>query len=143
MALQSRRTVLGQVAVQRAYTKKIVDLKQKLEAESAKLSARGATANTHIGADLEKLASTMEVTLAPPILDNMDTSQAGMKRHTYTANANNQDPERILRWLVATQTTPTFTGLEIMRLVLRPGGATTENTPGWNVSVTFARWEKN
>ncbi len=124
-------------------TRAVQDMKDRLDAESAKLAARGTARNDRVGAQIEAAASAMGVVISGSVGDSTmaAASQLKMQQRQYTAHTLNQDPENIFRWLIATQTSPEMAGLEISRLVFRPGGPTSNNTPGWNVDVQFSRWE--
>ena len=143
VSFSTRSGVLRRVEVERKAAGDVQSLKDQLDLESAKLAARGTAQNPRVGAQIEALAGAMGVVLSGPIGDSTSAamSQLRMQQHEYNARTQNQDPENVFRWLIATQTSPEMAGLEINRLVFRPGGATAANTPGWNVDVRFSRWE--
>lgn len=118
-------------------------MKDRLDAESAKLAARATAQNNRVVAQIEALAGAMGVTFAGQMGESemAAMTQLHMKQRQYNVRTQNQDVENIFRWLIATQTSPEMAGLEITRLVFRPGGPTASNTPGWNVDVQFSRWE--
>ena len=140
----TRAAALGKAADEWKATEEVRKLKDALDVESAKLDARGTAQNPRVSAQIEALASAMGVVIAGNVGDSTMAamSQLHLQQHQYNARTMNQDPENIFRWLIATQTSPEMAGLEITRLVFRPGGATATNTPGWNVDVQFSRWEK-
>lgn len=144
-AVSARAKVLLQVSSERAKVERLLKLKSTLDAESAKLSARASPPDPRTGQHLEALATAAGITPPPTVTDQPPIGSSGataLAQHTYTARVQNEDPQQILNWLVSTQSSPQTQGLEISRLVLRPGAATSEGTPGWNAEVNFIRWEK-
>lgn len=140
----SRAAVISKVQFERKATAKITGLKILLDEENEKLAQRGTAPNPRMGQLIEQLASAMNVVLAGPVGDSSSTAmtQLGLQQHTYTARCINQDAGDVFKWLMATMTANEMPGLEIIRLAFHPGGPTAANTPGWNVDITFSRWEK-
>ncbi len=144
ITFNSRAAVLSKVKDERKATGRIVDLKIKLDEENEKLAQRGTSPNPRMGQQIEQLASAMNVVLAGPVSDSTSAAmtQLGLQQHTYSARCINQDAGDVFKWLMAAMGAEQMPGLEITRLVFRPGGPTAANTPGWNVDITFSRWEK-
>ncbi len=140
----SRAAVISKVEFERKATAKITGLKNLLDDENEKLAARGTAPNPRMGQLIEQLASALNVVLAGPVGDSASAAmtQLGLQQHTYTARCTNQDAGDVFKWLMASMTADQMPGLEITRLAFRPGGPTPANTPGWNVDITFSRWEK-
>ncbi len=140
----ARAAILSKVKDERKATARIVDLKNLLDQENEKLALRGTARNDRMGQQIEQLASAMNVVLAGPVSDSASAAmtQLGLQQHTYSARCINQDAGDVLKWLMAAMGALEMPGLEINRLVFRPGGATAASTPGWNVDITFSRWEK-
>jgi hypothetical protein len=143
-AYNARAAILSKVKDERRSTDKIIGLKAQLDLENEKLAQRGTAPNPRMGQQIEQLAAAMNVVLAGPVSDssNAAMTQLGLQQHTYNARCNNQDAGDVLKWLMAAMSALEMPGLEITRLVFRPGGPTSTNTPGWNVDITFSRWEK-
>lgn len=118
---------------------------------------------------LEELAKGIGLKIAGNISSGDGAAAApfpGIQLKNFRAQAANQDPAVIMAWLSAAQDRAEFPGLDIYTLFLRPGAsgsATTPGTPspspppppgagpateeaifdgGWNVDVTFQRWER-
>jgi hypothetical protein len=144
VAANTRLTATNKVSDEWARTQRVLELKLALQKEVANLAAKGMVNDGLTNAKIEKLARDNQLTLKDIVSDSPQTPMAnlGLRQHQYNARAANQSPESILRWLIATQESPELPGLEINRLVFRPGTGTAENTPGWNVEVYFNRWEK-
>ncbi len=114
---------------------------------------------------LEELAKGIGLKISGNISSGDGAAAApfpGIQLKNFRAQAANQDPAIIMAWLNAAQDKAEFPGLDIYTLFLRPGAsgsATTPNIPppppglgpateeaifdgGWNVDVTFQRWER-
>ena len=144
ITFNSRAAVLSKVQTERVATAKITNLKNLLDDENEKLMQRGTDPNPRMGQQIEQLASAMNVVLAGPVSDssNVAMTQLKLQQHTYSARCINQDAGDVFKWLMAAMGAEQMPGLEITRLVFRPGGPTPANTAGWNVDITFSRWEK-
>lgn len=118
-----RSTALAQAERERLKTKRIVDIRNQLEIESAKLAARATLPDPRTGQYIEQLASSAGISTPPTVADQLlgGASVGGMVQRKYTARLNSEDPLNVLNWLASTQTSPLTPGLEITRLVLRPG----------------------
>ncbi|HZW05687.1 MAG TPA: hypothetical protein VFF65_01080 [Phycisphaerales bacterium] len=62
-----------------------------------------------------------------------------VKRKRYDFRFNNQPADPIFTWLK--RVTAELGGVQINRIELSPGDGT-DGRPGWNLSVTFTRWER-
>ncbi|MBY0310751.1 MAG: hypothetical protein K2W85_01635, partial [Phycisphaerales bacterium] len=122
-AWSQRSTALAQAERERLKTKRLVDLRNQLEVESSKLASRATIPDPRTGQHIEQLASTAGISTPPTVTDQLlgGASVGGMVQRKYTARLNSEDPLNVLNWLASTQTSPLTPGLEITRLVLRPG----------------------
>jgi hypothetical protein len=142
--LSARATMFGKIAGERAQTRKVLDLKNSIESETLALAKRGTTPDPRAGGKVEGYALQTGVTLSGAVTDTTRSANSAinMQQHVYTAKAINQEPLAVLNWLNTIQSQYETTGLEMTRLRLTPGGATTSGTAGWNVDLELARWEK-
>lgn len=140
----ARNTMFGKIADARTATRSVQDLRAAIEAETLALSRRGTAPDPRAGQKIEELARIGGVALSGVVTDRTQAanSQLGMQQHVYTAKAVNQDPLAIFNWLLSVQSNYETSGLEITRLRLAPGAGTAAATPGWNVDLELARWEK-
>lgn len=122
-AWSQRSSALARADTERVKTKRLVDLRNQLEVESAKLASRATIPDPRTGQHIEQLASTAGISTPPTVTDQLlgGAAVGGMVQRKYTARLNSEDPLNVLNWLASTQTSPLTTGLEITRLVLRPG----------------------
>ncbi len=118
-----RSSALAAANAERAKTKRLVDIRNQLEAESAKLAARATPPDPRTGQHIEQLAADVGIGTPPTVTDQVlsGMSVGGMQQRKYTARLMSEDPLNVFNWLTATQTSPLTPGLEISRLVLRPG----------------------
>lgn len=141
---QSRASVVSKVRTEQDKTRKILELKNQFDGETARLNARGTAPDPRMGQHIERLAASHGITLTPPQVQDSTAnvmSQIRMQQHKYNAKAINQEPRAVLEWLRTVLTSSDTASLEITRLVIRPGAATPSGQPGWNIDVDFNRWE--
>jgi hypothetical protein len=136
--------------------------------EEVKLNATGPQETRYnpdprLASKLEELAAGMSLKINGNISSGEGAAAApfpGIQLKQYKALAVNQDPAVMLSWLAATQNKDEYPGLDIYTLFLRPGataggGPSTPPQPGagpatddaiydggWNLDVTFQRWER-
>lgn len=71
--------------------------------------------------------------------DNRPNPSKTVKRKRYEFKLTNQPAEPIFNWLK--KATTDIAGLQLFRLEFAPADGN-EGKPGWNVTVTFTRWER-
>lgn len=97
--------------------------------------------NPRIGDDITRIATGLGLTFTNVTEgdDQRGTASKTVKRKRYDYKLSNQPAEPIFTWLK--RVTAEVGGVQVNRIDINPGDGN-DGKPGWNVSVTFTRWER-
>lgn len=133
-SLSSRQSEFDEVKTE-------VDLLMKIKAEDEALGGDRAVADSRMADKISKIATESGLVISSVTEgdDQRPNPSKTVKRKRYDFKLLNQPAEPAFAWLK--RATAELGGLQLNRIDITPADGN-EGKPGWNISVTFTRWER-
>ena len=118
-----------------------VDKLMAIKAADDALGGDHSAPDLRMADNIGKVATNMGLTIATVSEgdDSRGTTSKVVKRKRYDYKFSNQPADLIFTWLQ--RVTSQFAGIQVYRIDISPADGN-DGIPGWNVLVTFTRWER-
>lgn len=123
--------------------KNLQTLAQEYKASFDPVAASLLEPNPNVISLLQTHLDELGLKVIPSVGSQTRTIPAGYVSKQYVVNFLETDPNKLLQFLSRVTTDPKLAGIDIFSIKLTPGFKIPDGPVGWNLAVTFKRWQRD